>query len=122
MRPVRAAFWITAPAIGTAAGLLYAAIFEVEFFVAAIRGAFIAWPVLLYERGLLARGWRDLTRRAATPVFVLTTIATYVTMIVLGNAGAGTLLHHAFGYMPDARAAMMMSESGFGYSLARSAL
>ena len=34
-------------------------------------------------------------------------------MIVLGNAAAGTVLHHFFGYMSSARNAMMMSRSGF---------
>ncbi len=83
-----------------------------------IRGAFIGAPILAYERGLLLPGWRDRIRRAATPLFATETVATYVAAIVLANAAAGTLLHHGFGDMPNARAAMMPSQSGFLYALA----
>ncbi|GJE58442.1 adenylate/guanylate cyclase domain-containing protein [Methylobacterium trifolii] len=122
MHATRAGFWILAPIIGLVAGLLYSMAFDAELFVSAVRGAFIGFPVLLYERGLLLRGWRDLIRRAATPIFMVATVATYVATIAVGNAAAGTILNHGFGYMPDARAAMMMSESGFAYALGISAL
>lgn len=122
MRPFRIGFWIVAPAIGALAGLLYGLIFEIEPLVSAIRGAFIGAPVLLYERGLLFQTWRNLIRRAATPIFVVATLATYIAMIATGNAGAGTILHHAFGYMPNPRVAMLMSDAGLAYALAISAL
>ncbi|ABY28936.1 adenylate cyclase [Methylobacterium sp. Leaf119] len=120
--PFRAGFWIVAPVIGMLAGLLYGLIFDVELLVSGIRGAFIGAPVLLYERGLLFQTWRDLIRRAATPIFVATTLATYIAMIAAGNAGAGTVLHHAFGYMPNPRVAMLMSDAGLAYALGISAL
>ncbi|KMO42764.1 adenylate cyclase [Methylobacterium variabile] len=122
MPPFRAGVWILAPAAGALAGLLYGLVFEIEPLVSAIRGAFIGAPVLLYERGVLMRRWRDLIRRTATPVFGVATVATYVAMIVLGNAAAGTVLHHGFGYMADARVAMRMTETGFAYALGISAL
>ncbi|MBB2964491.1 adenylate/guanylate cyclase domain-containing protein [Methylobacterium sp. R2-1] len=122
MPPFRAGFWIVAPVIGMLAGLLYGLIFDVELLVSGIRGAFIGAPVLLYERGLLFQTWRDLIRRAATPIFVAATLATYIAMIAAGNAGAGTVLHHAFGYMPNPRVAMLMSDAGLAYALGISAL
>jgi adenylate cyclase len=122
MHATRAGFWFIAPAIGTLAGLLYGLAFDAELVASAVRGAFIGVPVLLYERGLLLRGWRDLIRRAATPVFAVATVATYVAAVVVGNAAAGTVLHLGFGYTPNARAAMMMSESGLAYALGISAL
>jgi adenylate cyclase len=123
MRVHRLSFWLVAPVLGALAGLLYGAIFEIERLTgSAVRGAFIGAPILLYERGFLLARWRDRIRRAATPVFALATIATYAAMIVLGNAAAGTVLHHLLGQMPSARAAMMMSQSGFLYSLAASAV
>ncbi|WP_407520722.1 adenylate/guanylate cyclase domain-containing protein [Methylobacterium oryzisoli] len=122
MPPFQAGFWIVAPAVGVLAGLVYGLLFNVELLVSATRGAFIGAPILLYERSLLLRGWRDLIRRAATPLFAVATFATYVAMIVVGNAGAGTVLHHGFGYMPNARAAMMISETGFVYALGFSAV
>ncbi len=70
--------WILAPSLGAAAGLLYGLVFEVDVLVSAVRGAFIAAPVLLYERGLLIRRWRDLIRGAATPIFAVATVATYI--------------------------------------------
>ena len=117
----RTSFWIVAPVVGLLAGLLYGLIFEVGLLVSGVRGAFIGAPILLYERGLLFRGWRNFTRRLATPVFAAATLATYVAMIVIGNAGAGTVLHHAFGYMPNPRVAMMLPETGFAYALSFSA-
>lgn len=122
MRSSRVGFWIVAPAIGMLAGLLYGLIFEIELLVSSIRGAFIGAPVLLYERGLLFQAWRTLVRRAATPIFVVATLVTYIAMIAVGNAGAGTILHHAFGYMPNPRVAMLMSDAGLAYALAISAL
>lgn len=122
MLPVRARFWFVAPVVGALAGLLYGLAFGVEPFVAVIRGVFIGAPLMLYERDLMLRRWRALTRRAATPVFAVATLATYVAMIVLGNAVAGTILHRGFGVMADARSAMMMSETGFAYALGISAL
>ncbi|TNC10109.1 adenylate/guanylate cyclase domain-containing protein [Methylobacterium terricola] len=120
--PFRARFWLVAPTIGALAGLLYGAVLGVEPTVSVIRGVFIGAPLMLYERGLLLPRWRTLTRRAATPVFAVATLATYVAMIVLGNAVAGTILHRGFGFMPDARTAMTMSEAGFAYALGISAL
>jgi len=122
MPAFRTGTWILAPAIGAVAGLLYGLAFEVDVLVSALRGAFIAAPVLLYERGLLIRRWRNLIRRAATPIFAIATLATFIGMIILGNAIAGTILHHAFGYMANAQVAMRMSETGFAYALAISAL
>lgn len=43
-------------------------------------------------------------------------------MILVGNAAAGTVLHHSFGYMRTAREAMALSESGLIYALVVSAL
>ena len=84
MLPLRAGHWILAPVAGALAGLVYGLAFDDEPFVSAMRGAFIGAPVLLYERGVLLRRWRDLIRRAATPVFGLATLATYIGMIVIG--------------------------------------
>ncbi|WP_043748019.1 adenylate/guanylate cyclase domain-containing protein [Methylobacterium nodulans] len=123
MRSRRPSSWIAAPVLGALAGLLYAAIVDAGILAdSAIRGAFIGSPILYYERGLLFPRWRDRIRRAAAPLFAAATIATYTVMIVLGNAAAGTVLHHLFGYMPSARAAMRMSETGFLYSLGVSAI
>ena len=123
MRFHRPWFWLVAPVLGALAGLLYAIIFEIANLTgSAIRGALIGAPVLLYERGFLFPRWRDRIRQAATPIFVVATLATYAVMIVLGNAAAGTVLHHLFGYMSSARDAMMISESGFIYSLGVSAV
>jgi adenylate cyclase len=123
MRFHRPWFWLAAPALGAFAGLLYSLIFGAETLTgSAIRGAFIGSPILLYERGFLFPRWRDRIRRTATPIFVIGTIATYAIMIVLGNAAAGTVLHHFFGYMSSARTAMMMSRSGFLYSIGVSAV
>jgi class 3 adenylate cyclase len=115
-------FWAFAPIVGSVAGLLYAQIFDVEAFSAAIRGAFVGAPILLYERGNVLSRWRDAIRKAATPFFIVATIATYVLMILVGNAAAGTVLHHLFGYMRTAREAMALSESGLVYALVVSAL
>ena len=123
MRLHRFMFWLVAPALGAVAGLVYSAIFQVETLTgSALRGAFIGSPILLYERGFLGPLWRDRLRGTATPIFALITIATYAAMILLGNAAAGTVLHHFFGYMPSAPDAMTMSTSGFIYSLGVSAL
>lgn len=118
----RSLYFILAPIIGSLAGLLYAQIFDLEPLYSAIRGAFIGTPILLYERELIVSRWRNMIRQTATPVFVVGTISTYGLMIVIGNAAAGTVLHHLFGYMGTAREAMAMSESGLLYSLAVSAL
>lgn len=95
MRLHRFTFWFVAPALGAVAGLVYSAIFQVETLTgSALRGAFIGAPILLYERGFLGPLWRDRLRGTATPIFALITIATYAAMILLGNAAAGTVLHH----------------------------
>jgi adenylate cyclase len=109
--------WLFAPIVGAVAGLAYALIFDVEALHSAVRGVFIGTPILLYERGTIFRRWRNAIRQAATPVFVVATIATYGLMVVAGNAAAGTALHHLLGYMSTARAAMVMSETGLVYSL-----
>jgi adenylate cyclase len=115
-------YWLLAPIVGSLAGSLYSLIFDVEALHSAVRGAFIGAPILLYERGTIFSRWRDVIRQAATPVFVVATITTYGLMIVVGNAVAGTALHHIFGYMSTAREAMVMSESGLLYSLGVSTL
>lgn len=115
-------FWLLAPVVGALAGVLYALIFNVEIVHSAIRGAFIGTPIILYERGALFSRWRNAIQEAATPVFVPATIATYGLMIVVGNAAAGTALHHLFGYMQTAREAMVMSDTGLLYALAVSAV
>jgi adenylate cyclase len=123
MRFHQFSFWLVAPSVGALAGILYSAIFQVETLTSsAIRGVFIGAPILLYERGFLVPRFRDWIRRAATPIFAVVTLAVYAIIIVLGNAAAGTVLHHFFGYMLNARDAMMMSKSGFIYSLSVSAL
>jgi class 3 adenylate cyclase len=122
MRFHRFSFWLIAPALGALAGVLYSMVFQFETLTnSAIRGALIGSPILLYERGFLFPRWRDRVRGAATPIFALVTIITYAAIIVLGNAAAGTVLHHSLGYMLNARNAMMMSQSGFIYSLSVSA-
>jgi class 3 adenylate cyclase len=114
----RLSFWLVAPALGALAGVLYSTIFQVETLTnSAIRGVLIGSPILLYERGFLFPRWGNRVRGAATPIFALVTITIYAAIIVLGNAVAGTVLHHFFGYMLNSRDAMMMSRSGFVYSL-----
>lgn len=108
--------------MGSLAGLLYAQIFDLEAIPAAIRGAFIGGPILLYERGKVLTRWRDAIRQAATPIFILATVALYVLMIILGNAAAGTVLHHLLGYMATAREAMALSDTGLLYALSISVL
>src|SRR4051794_15260801 len=104
MPTTRLSFWLVAPLLGALAGLIYAMIFQAETVTGSvIRGTFIGAPILLYERGFLLPFWRNRVRAAATPVFAAATITTYIIMIVVGNAVAGTLLHHLFGYMPNAR-------------------
>jgi class 3 adenylate cyclase len=123
LRASQLSFWIVGPIVGGLAGLLYAVVFDVGLAaVSVIRGIFIGAPILLYERGLILQRLRERVRQAATPLFATATVAIYVAIIILGNAVAGTLLHHLFGYMPNGRMAMMMSESGFAYSLTISAL
>lgn len=123
MRVDRPWFWFAAPALGALAGILYDVVFDADTLVgSALRGAFIAAPILLYERGSFLPRWRDRIRRGPTPVFGAATIATYAILIVLGNALAGTLLHRFFGYMHSPREAMMLSRSGFLYSLGASAV
>lgn len=118
MRFHRLSFWLIAPALGALAGVLYSIMFQVETLTnSAIRGILIGAPILLYERGFLFPRWRNRVRSAATPIFAFVTVITYAVLIVLGNAAAGTVLHHFFGYMLNARDAMMMSQSGFIYSL-----
>lgn len=114
-------FWFLAPAVGALAGFIYSQMSAVEVLSAVVRGAFIGAPILLYERGNVLVGWRDSIRRTATPVFTLATIATYILMILIGNAAAGTVLHHLFGHMRTAREAMALSESGLVYALCASA-
>jgi adenylate cyclase len=115
-------FWLLAPAVGAIAGLVYSQVFTVGALSAAMRGALIGAPILLYERGNVLTRWRDTIRKAATPVFVLATIGTYILMILIGNAAAGTVLHHLFGHMRTAREAMALSQSGLIYALGASAL
>ncbi|MCJ2006651.1 adenylate/guanylate cyclase domain-containing protein [Methylobacterium sp. J-092] len=123
LRVSRFGFWIIGPVIGGLAGLLYTVIFDVGLPTAsAVRGIFIGAPILFYERGLFLQRLRARIRHAATPLFAAATVAIYVVMIVIGNAIAGSILHRVFGYMPNARVAMMLSNSGFAYSLAISAL
>lgn len=119
----RVSFWIVGPIIGGLAGLLYDLVFDIGLPAAsAVRGILIGSPILFYEQGLILHRLRAGIRRAATPIFAAATVAIYVAMIVIGNAIAGTLLHHLFGYMPNPRMAMTMSKSGFAYSLTISAL
>ena len=113
----RASRWLLASFLGAIAGLAYALLFDVDEIQSAVRGVFIGAPILLYERGMILHRWRTLIRQAATPIFVVVTIVTYVAMILLGNAAAGTVLHHLTGYMSTPREAMAMSESGLLYSL-----
>ena len=116
-------FWIVGPIVGGLAGLLYAVVFDIGLPApSVVRGILIGAPILFYERGLILHRLRTRIRRAATPIFAAATVSIYVAMIVIGNAVAGTLLHHVFGYMPNARMAMTMSQSGFAYSLTISAL
>ncbi len=121
-RDRRSFHWLIAPIVGALAGLAFALIFDVELVHSAARGVFIGTPILLYERGTIFRRWRNVVRQAATPVFVVSTIATYAVMILVGNAAAGTALHHLLGYMSSARAAIVMSETGLLYSLSVSTL
>ncbi|WP_375459893.1 adenylate/guanylate cyclase domain-containing protein [uncultured Enterovirga sp.] len=121
MRYHRSWLWLVAPALGALAGLLYSVTFAADTLTgSAVRGAFVGAPILLYERGFLLPRWRYRVRQAATPLFAAATIATYAAMIVLGNMAAGTVLHHGLGHMQNAREAMMMSRSGFLYSLGAS--
>lgn len=119
-------FWLLliAPVIGALAGLVYWSVFEQvgTLLGATVRGAFVGSLILFYEREMLLPGWRNRIRRLATPLFGLATLATYALMIVLANVAAGTVLHHVFGLMESARAAMMMSQSGFAYSLVAAAV
>ena len=121
-RAPRLWFWIFVPLVGAAAGLLYGALFAVDTKLDdALRGIFIASPILFYERGFLFPRWRDRIRQAATPLFAAATIATYAALTVIGNAVAGTILH-VFGFMANARDAMTLSRSGLLYALAVSAI
>jgi adenylate cyclase len=115
-------FWIIVPLSSAAAGLLYSALFTGEGMIgAALRGALIGTPILMYERGFILSRWRTGIRQRATPLFAAATIATYTVMIVVNNAVAGGTLHVA-GIMADPRDAMMLSRPGLLYALGVSAL
>lgn len=114
--------WFLAPAIGALAGFVYGQILHLGLTASVIRGAFIGAPILLYERGNIFPRWREKLRTTATPIFVLATIGTHILFILVGNAAAGTVLHHLFGYMRTAREAMALSNSGVVYALIASAL
>ena len=115
-------FYLVAPGLGALAGLLYGAIFAVGPLTgAAIRGAIIGTPILLYERRLLGASLREWVRQRATPLFLLATTAIYVVLIVAGNAVASTVLNRLFRFMYSERNAMLMSQSGLLYALGISA-
>jgi adenylate cyclase len=123
MRAKAPAFILIAPVLGALAGLLYWAIVQVGPPTgAAIRGAIIGTPVMLYERRLLFPAWRERIRGLATPVFLLATVALYIAMIVAGNALASTVLNRLFRFMYSERNAMLMSETGLLYALGISGL
>lgn len=116
-------FVLVAPALGALAGLLYGALFDVGPLTgAAIRGAIIGTPIMLYERRLLVPALRERIRGLATPLFLLATVALYVALIVAGNALASTVLNRLFRFMYSERNAMLMTDTGLLYALAISAL
>ena len=116
-------FYLVAPGLGALAGLLYGSLFAVgPLLGSAIRGAIIGAPILLYERGLLWRQMRERVRQLATPLFLLSTVALYIALIVAGNAVASTVLNRLFRFMYSERNAMLMTESGLLYGLAISVL
>ncbi|WP_156417889.1 adenylate/guanylate cyclase domain-containing protein [Aureimonas sp. AU4] len=111
-----------APAIGALAGLFYWSAFEQAgtLIGSIVRGACVGSLILFYERELLLPAWRNRIRRWATPLFALATLVTYASMIVVANIIAGMALDHGLGVMESARAAMVMTQSGFAYSIAAS--
>ncbi len=116
-------FLLVAPGLGALAGLLYGTLFDVGPLTgAAIRGAIIGTPILLYERRLLAPRLRDRIRALATPLFLIATVALYIGLIVIGNAVASTVLNKLFRFMYSARNAMLMTDTGLLYALGISAL
>jgi adenylate cyclase len=116
-------FFLVAPTLGALAGLLYGAIFEVGPLTgAAIRGAIIGTPIMLYERRLLLPRLRERIRGLATPLFLLATVAIYIAMIVIGNAVASTVLNRLFRFMYSERNAMLMTDTGLLYALGISAI
>jgi len=116
-------FYVVAPALGALAGLVYGLIFEVGPLTgAAIRGAIIGTPIMLYERRLLAPALRERVRSLATPLFLLATVALYVATIVVGNAVASTVLNRLFRFMYSERNAMLMTDTGLLYALCISVL
>lgn len=116
-------FVLVAPVLGALAGLLYGLIFDVGTLTgAAIRGAIIGTPIMLYERRLLVPILRERIRGLATPLFLLATVALYVAMIVAGNALASTVLNRLFRFMISERSAMLMTDTGLLYALVISAL
>ena len=116
-------FVLVAPALGALAGLLYGALFDVGPLTgAAIRGAIIGTPIMLYERRFLFPGLRERIRGLATPLFLLATVALYVALIVAGNALASTVLNRLFRFMYSERNAMLMTDTGLLYALAISAV
>ena len=116
-------FVLVAPVLGALAGLLYGSIFQVGALTgAAIRGAIIGTPIMLYERRLLLPSLRERIRSLATPLFLVATVALYIAMIVGGNALASTVLNRLFRFMSSERNAMLMSDTGLLYALAISAV
>ncbi|WP_156420725.1 adenylate/guanylate cyclase domain-containing protein [Aureimonas sp. AU22] len=115
-------FLLIAPAIGALAGLIYWSVFEQAgtFVGSLVRGACVGSLILFYERGLLLPAWRNRIRRLATPLFAGATLVTYASMIAAANMAAGLALHHGLGVMESARAAMVMTQSGFAYSIVAS--
>ncbi len=123
MHVLRSWFWLIAPALGALAGLLYWAVFDVGTLIgSAVRGAIIGSPILLYERGFVLSRFRNRVRQAATPLFLIATVVTYAAVIVLGNAVASTVLNRLFSSMQSERSSMLMTQSGFIYSLGVSAV
>ncbi|MCJ2073895.1 adenylate/guanylate cyclase domain-containing protein [Methylobacterium sp. J-030] len=116
-------FVLVAPALGALAGLLYGSLFDVGPLTgAAIRGAIIGTPIMLYERRLLVPALRERIRGLASPLFLLATVALYIALIVAGNALASTVLNRLFRFMYSERNAMLMTDTGLVYALAISAV
>lgn len=113
-----------APLIGALAGLFYWFTLDQDgtLIGSVVRGVCIGTLILFYERELLLPAWRNRIRRWATPLFALATLVTYASMIVVANIIAGTVLQLGLDVAESTRAAMVMSQSGFAYSIAASLL
>ena len=86
-------FWLWVLVVGTGAGALYGILFQsVSPAISALFGACTGTLLFGFERRLLFPALQARLARLPTPLYLVGSLAAYVTLIVLGNALAGGVL------------------------------